>query len=194
MTKLCEDPVYVPTAAPGTFSNHAGGLAGGLELLPLPELSNAASTRESARFQDTRQEVRADEVAAALSRSFGTRRALGSSVSEIEISGEAAVESPAAALSESEEGRPRANGDGPMEGKTVSANIITPPAGEIKYERLDAGAGRGAKWEPCDAARMRRALAGAYRDVDQAVRDIDEGIQLRTPFAFYRRAAEGTAA
>jgi len=64
MSRLCEDPVSVPTAAPGTFSDS--------------------------------QEVHADEVAIARTRS-PKRRALGSSVSELETSGEAAVESPPAA-------------------------------------------------------------------------------------------------
>ena len=59
------------------------------------------------------------------------------------------------------------------------------PTTEQTYERLDHQTNQR---EPISEAEMRRKLSGYYRNVDELVAMIDEGSDIPTPYATYRKA------
>jgi len=57
--------------------------------------------------------------------------------------------------------------------------------GEVRYQRRFAGTGPE-NWHEITRAEVERALAKNYEDLETIMGVLDEGEQVRTPFAFYR--------
>ena len=57
----------------------------------------------------------------------------------------------------------------------------------MEYEKMYAD--EPDKWQPTDEADMRERLSAYYKDVDAVLETLNSGETVRTPWAFYRKAA-----